>query len=201
MARSETKEPLAGLTIGYRPSHDPAELMVNAEENRLEAPASYRETPALLIHAADYNSQRVVNRKIQAAPDASTAPGRRTSSTKGNRRAPEMIRGEAGRSRPLAPHEPLARTTHRPVGSEMGAPGGGRCSMIIAHVRGGIIGCNCSRRDPVDPGDRPGRASGPGNRRDLPARAEAQPRLVRRRDPGRQPAGGLVLRQRRAQVG
>ena len=82
MARSETKEPLIGLTVGYRPSHDPGELKVNAEQNRLEAPANYRETPAVLIHAADYNSQRVVNRKIKLHSESSAAPGRRTSSTK-----------------------------------------------------------------------------------------------------------------------
>ncbi len=69
MARADKKEPLAGLTIGYRPSHDPGELIVSAEGNSLDAPSGYRDAPALLIHAALYNSQRVVNRKFKMTSD------------------------------------------------------------------------------------------------------------------------------------
>jgi hypothetical protein len=81
MARADTKGPLAGLTIGYRPSHDSGELLVSAEGNTLDAPPAYRDAPALLIHASIYNSQRVVNRKFKIA---SAAPGYPSSSSKTN---------------------------------------------------------------------------------------------------------------------
>ena len=86
MSRSEAKdqEPLAGLTLGFRPSHDPAELIVVAEGNTLDAPRGFRDAPALVIHAAQYNSQRVVNRRVKLSPGGQPTPaGRRASSTKG----------------------------------------------------------------------------------------------------------------------
>jgi hypothetical protein len=68
--RADTKQPLAGFTLGFPPSHDPGELVVVASGNRLEAPSSHRRDPALLIHAAVYNSKRVVNRKLALASGA-----------------------------------------------------------------------------------------------------------------------------------
>jgi hypothetical protein len=77
-------EPMAGLTIGVRPSHDPAELIVVAEGNTLSAPRGSRDAPALVIHAAQYNNQRVVNRRVKLPPTGQPSPaGRRASSTKG----------------------------------------------------------------------------------------------------------------------
>ncbi len=84
MSRADAKEPLAGLTIGSRPSHDPGELIVSAEGNRLEAPPGYRDSPALTIYGAIYNSQRVVNRKFRLSAQDTPGAGRRASSTKGS---------------------------------------------------------------------------------------------------------------------
>ncbi len=82
MARADAKKPLPGLTIGYQPSLDPGELIVNAEGNTLDSPPGYRDVPALVVHAANYNSQRVVNRKFRLPVGRPTAPGRHTSGTK-----------------------------------------------------------------------------------------------------------------------
>jgi len=76
LGRSATKEPLSGLTLGYPPSHDPGELVVFAEGNRLEQPPGRRPALALMIHAADYNSDRIVNRRISLSSTGS-ANGRR----------------------------------------------------------------------------------------------------------------------------
>jgi hypothetical protein len=62
--RAGAKQPLAGFTLGFPPSHDPGELVVVAAGNRLEAPSQHLHDPALLIHAAVYNSKQVVNRKL-----------------------------------------------------------------------------------------------------------------------------------------
>jgi hypothetical protein len=76
--RATAKEPLVGLTLGYAPSHDPGEFVVFADGNRLEAPQGHRPAPPLRIHAALYNSQRVVNRKLSLpAGGPPAAPGRR----------------------------------------------------------------------------------------------------------------------------
>ena len=42
LGRSGAKEPLAGLTLGFPPSHDPGEFVVEAEGNRLEQAAGRR---------------------------------------------------------------------------------------------------------------------------------------------------------------
>ncbi len=60
-----------GITLGALPTHDPAELAVEARGNRLEAPASRPRTIPLLIHGALYNSERIVNRKLDLAAQAS----------------------------------------------------------------------------------------------------------------------------------
>jgi hypothetical protein len=75
--RAGAKQPLVGLTLGYPPSHDPGELVVAALGNRLDAPQERRANPALLIHAADYNSQRILNRRLPLASSGSaTSPDR-----------------------------------------------------------------------------------------------------------------------------
>jgi hypothetical protein len=63
--RAGAKEPPAGLTVGYRPSADPSELVVAAGGNSLDAPPGYREMPGLVVHAARFNSQRVVDRRYK----------------------------------------------------------------------------------------------------------------------------------------
>ncbi len=63
-SRSEAKKPLVGLTLGFLPSHDPAEFVVDADGNRLEQPPGRRAGIPLMIHTATYNSQRLVNRRF-----------------------------------------------------------------------------------------------------------------------------------------
>jgi hypothetical protein len=65
MAGSNARQAPAGLTLGYSPSHDAGELIVTAHLNRLEAPAGSEGATHLMIHAADYNSQRLLNRKTR----------------------------------------------------------------------------------------------------------------------------------------
>ena len=76
--REGAKEPLAGLTVGYRPSADPSELLVAASGNGLEAPARYRDVPCLVIHAAEYNSQKTVDRRFKLPAARATAGGARS---------------------------------------------------------------------------------------------------------------------------
>src|SRR5262249_55188258 len=49
VGRSKSREPLAGLTLGYPPSNDPSELVVEADANRLEAAPGARAPRALMI--------------------------------------------------------------------------------------------------------------------------------------------------------
>ena len=58
------KEPPVALTLGYSPSNDASELVVSAVDNRLEAPPGRRLGPSLIIHGAQYNSKRLINRKL-----------------------------------------------------------------------------------------------------------------------------------------
>jgi hypothetical protein len=64
-----------GLTLGYAPSHDAGELVVTARNNRLEAPAGRTVATPLLIHAAEYNSQRVLNRRLSFSSSAKDLQG------------------------------------------------------------------------------------------------------------------------------
>jgi hypothetical protein len=77
MAREKTTP--VGVTVGYPPSHDPGELVVHAAGNRLEAAAKKGLdpllVPSLVIHAADYNSQRIVNRRYRLPSDGPAALG------------------------------------------------------------------------------------------------------------------------------
>ena len=53
-----------GLILGHLPSHDADEFLVRADGNRLEAPAGLKAPESLLIYAARFNSQKLVNRKF-----------------------------------------------------------------------------------------------------------------------------------------
>jgi hypothetical protein len=75
LERSGTKDPMVGLIIGFVSSHDAGELTVVAEGNRLEAPANRRPIPAMVIHAANYNSQKIVNKRFTQLSPADTRPG------------------------------------------------------------------------------------------------------------------------------
>ena len=76
LAREKTVP--VGVTIGSPPSHDPGELVVHAAGNRLEAATAKGLdpllVPSLVIHAADYNSQRIVNRRFRLPSNGSAAP-------------------------------------------------------------------------------------------------------------------------------
>jgi len=84
VGRSGRKEPLAGLTLGNPPSHDPGELVVDADGNRLVQASGHRAALALMIHAANYNSQRIVNRRL----DLSSKESAGRSAAKGPSNAP-----------------------------------------------------------------------------------------------------------------
>jgi hypothetical protein len=80
---ASAKDPLVGLTLGYPPSHDPGELVVAAAGNRLEAPTGRESSPSLLIHAAEYNSRRITNRRLPVSSDGSGAStGQRAASAR-----------------------------------------------------------------------------------------------------------------------
>ena len=77
-ASAQAKSPPPGLTLGYQPSHDPGELVIQAAGNLLEAPPGVKPPVGLIIHAANYNSRPIVNRKFDLPTDAdsSTEAGR-----------------------------------------------------------------------------------------------------------------------------
>jgi hypothetical protein len=78
---ASAREPLAGLTLGYPPSHDPGELVVAAAGNRLDAPSGAHAGESLLINAADYNSQRIKNRRLPlSSSESADGPDRRGAS-------------------------------------------------------------------------------------------------------------------------
>ncbi len=84
--RAGAREPLAGLTLGYRPSADPYELVVAASGNSLDAPPRYRDQTAMVVHAAALNAQKVVERKYKLpAARGSVDPGRREARSGGPR--------------------------------------------------------------------------------------------------------------------
>jgi hypothetical protein len=76
LARGGAKGPPPGLVVGYRPSLDPGELVVTAEGNRLEAPASAPRTSALVVHAALLNGRRTVDQTVALPPAGASASGR-----------------------------------------------------------------------------------------------------------------------------
>jgi hypothetical protein len=71
LGRGRTRETPPGLTLGYPPSNDPNELVVTARANQLEQPPGRPSAAALLIHAANYNSQQVVNRRLDLSATGS----------------------------------------------------------------------------------------------------------------------------------
>jgi hypothetical protein len=77
-ASSGAKAPPPGLILGYLPSHDPDEFVVQAAGNRLEAPAGMKAPESLLIPAALYNSHKLLNRKysLPKGPGGSAAAAR-----------------------------------------------------------------------------------------------------------------------------
>jgi hypothetical protein len=79
--RAEPKQPLMGLTFGWGDSHDAGEMVVVAEGNRLEAPPGRRVGPSLWIRSATYNSDRILDRKLDLPSKATAEPtGRREAS-------------------------------------------------------------------------------------------------------------------------
>ncbi len=59
----------------FRASDRAPEFSEPAEGNRLEQPPGRRAALALMIHAAKYNSQRLLNRRLELSPKGSA--GRR----------------------------------------------------------------------------------------------------------------------------
>jgi hypothetical protein len=80
-ARADSKEPLMGLTFGSEHSADPSEMVVVAHGNRLETRSGRRVGPSLLIRAAKYNNERVLNRKLDLPSRATTEPTSRREAT------------------------------------------------------------------------------------------------------------------------
>jgi hypothetical protein len=72
MAHAKTSP--GALTIGYPPSRDPGELIVRAGQNRLEAPAAELYVPSLIIHAAMFNSQAILEQKFRLPMAGTPAP-------------------------------------------------------------------------------------------------------------------------------
>ena len=76
--RAESKEPLMGIDVRLGAlrttrvswSSSPREIV-------WKPPPGRRVGPSLLIHAANYNSQRVVNRKLELPSKATAEPTRR----------------------------------------------------------------------------------------------------------------------------
>jgi hypothetical protein len=74
-ASAEGKSVPPGLMLGYMPSHDAGEFVVRASDNCLEAPSGLSATSSLLIHAAEYNGQKMQGRtfSLPAGRDAGAA--------------------------------------------------------------------------------------------------------------------------------
>ena len=70
-----------GITFGSEHSADPSEMVVVAHGNRLEPPPGRRVGPSLLIRAAKYNNERVINRKLDLPSKATAEPTRRREAT------------------------------------------------------------------------------------------------------------------------
>jgi len=64
VAESGGKELPPAMTLGFAPSHDAGEFVVKAAGNRLDAPPGTRPSSSLVIHAAEFNGQKVLNRKF-----------------------------------------------------------------------------------------------------------------------------------------
>jgi hypothetical protein len=71
------KAPLSGLTIGFRASLDPGEQVVEARNNRLDAPPGTRPSATFRVRAAIVNGLKTLDKQYALPPlDASTTRGR-----------------------------------------------------------------------------------------------------------------------------
>ncbi len=68
-----TKSTPEGLIVGYLHSTDPGEFVIRAGQNQLDAPPIGLTVPSLVIHAARYNAQPIVNRQYRL-PAVAMAP-------------------------------------------------------------------------------------------------------------------------------
>ena len=73
-AATGSKQIPPGITVGYAPSHDANELVVTARGNRLEAPAVAKTARPLVITAANFNGQKLLNRKLSLRDEGPDAP-------------------------------------------------------------------------------------------------------------------------------
>jgi hypothetical protein len=62
--RSDTtdKRPLRGVTLGFPHARDPREFQIIAARNTLNAPAGRKLGPSLVVHAAEFNKQPLLNK-------------------------------------------------------------------------------------------------------------------------------------------
>ncbi|MHB1557914.1 MAG: right-handed parallel beta-helix repeat-containing protein [Isosphaeraceae bacterium] len=84
-ARAGEKPPI-GLILGFSPSIDPQEFLVTASGNTLDAPTSYRQANALVVHAASLNSQRILERGFRLPPAAGASGDRSSEVRSGKKR-------------------------------------------------------------------------------------------------------------------
>jgi hypothetical protein len=74
-AGTGSKQIPPGLTVGYAPSHDAGELVVTARGNRLEtAPGAKAASYPLVVPAANFNGQKLLNQKLSLSHDGADAP-------------------------------------------------------------------------------------------------------------------------------
>ena len=74
---ASTKTTPGGLIIGYPPSSDSGELVVRASQNRLEAPRAELRIPSLVVHAARFNAQAIIDGKYRLPMANPTDPAAR----------------------------------------------------------------------------------------------------------------------------
>jgi hypothetical protein len=73
-AGTASKQTPPGLTLGNPPSHDPGELVVTARGNRLESPVGTEAAHPLVISAANFNGQILLDRKLSLSHDGADPP-------------------------------------------------------------------------------------------------------------------------------
>lgn len=84
LASTPAKGPAAGITLGYAKSLDPNELVVEAKDDKLDAPARGPAGSALVVHAAMLNGRAVTEKKfsLPLSLPAASATGAGTSSSR-----------------------------------------------------------------------------------------------------------------------
>ncbi len=85
-ARAGEKPPIA-LTFGFSQSLDPQEFLLTASGNTLDAPAAYRQSHTMIVHAASINSQRILERSFRLPSAAGTGEKRSSQVRSRDRRA------------------------------------------------------------------------------------------------------------------